>query len=199
MKLLARYSLVLLLLTSTTSALSQNQLGGRLLVANPSLDDPNFSETVLLIVFHDDEIGTAAVFLNRPTWVDPADTFPRIDALQGYEGELFLGGPVAPTELWFLYEPIGPPIDGTQMVTGGVYVSLDTELLGAINFASEDRPNVRLYAGRAEWGPGQLATEIAAGDWRTVTARPADVFSAEPEALWSQMPLSGDGVTASLY
>jgi putative transcriptional regulator len=55
-----------------------------------------------------------------------------------------------------------------------------------------------VYAGRAEWGPGQLAQEIAAGDWRLVSARPEDVFSEDPQNLWHRMPLVSDGVTASL-
>jgi len=198
MKSITKWLLVCLWVATASNAFAQPPSVGRVLVANPSLDDPNFSETVLLIVFHDDNIGTAGVFLNRPTWIDPIETFPGVSELRSYEGALYLGGPAAPTDLWVLFEFTGRPIDGTQPVAGPIYVGLDPAILSEIDFAAADRPKVRLYAGRAEWGPGQLANEIAAGDWRTVSARPADVFSSEPENLWQQMPLSDDGVTASL-
>jgi putative transcriptional regulator len=70
--------------------------------------------------------------------------------------------------------------------------------LSAIDFAAQGSPRVRVYAGRAEWGPGQLADEIADGDWRLDSARPEDVFADDPESLWQRMPLVSDGVTASL-
>jgi putative transcriptional regulator len=168
------------------------------IVSNADFDDPNFSESVLMIVFHDANIGTAGVFLNRPTWIDPAEAFPDIDGLGSYDGALYLGGPVAPTDLWALLEFNGRPMDGTQAIAGSIHVSLDPEILGRIDFAAEDRPRVRLYAGRAEWGPGQLAEEIAAGDWRLLEARPDYVFSEDPQGLWRRMPPTSDGVTAAL-
>jgi putative transcriptional regulator len=198
MRSIAACLFVALLLAAAPSAFSQAPSVGRVLVANPALDDPNFSESVLLIVFHDTNIGTAGVFLNRPTWIDPIETFSEITTLEGYDGALYLGGPAAPTDLWLLFEFSGLPIDGTQHIAGPIYVGLDPAILSEIDFASEDRPKVRLYAGRAEWGPGQLAEEIAAGNWRTVPARPQEVFADDPANLWQRMPLSGDGVRASL-
>lgn len=198
MRSIAKCLLVALLVATAPSAFSQAPSVGRILVSNPAVEDPNFSESVLLIVFHDNNIGSAGVFLNRPTWVDPIEAFPEIGVLDGYDGALYLGGPVAPTELWLLFEFNGRPIDGTQPVAGPIYVGLDPALLSEIDFSAEDRPKVRLYAGRAEWGPGQLAEEIAAGDWRTVPARPAEVFADDPANLWQEMPLSGEGVRASL-
>lgn len=198
MRSIARYLLVLLLVAAAPGAYAQAPSVGRILVANPSLDDPDFSESVLLIIFHDNNIGSAGVFLNRPTWVDPIATFPQVEELSNYDGELYLGGPVAPTDLWLLFEFRNRPIEGLQQVAGPIYVSLDPSVLSEVDFAAEDRPKVRLYAGRAEWGPGQLAEEIASGNWRTIPARPADIFTADPTELWQQMPLSSDGVRASL-
>jgi putative transcriptional regulator len=198
MKTMRTCLLVALLATAWTGAHSQAPAVGRVLVANPAIDDPNFSESVLMIVFHDENIGTAGVFLNRPTWVDPAETFPDIGGLAGYDGALYLGGPVAPTELWTLLELGNRPIEGAQPIAGPIYVSLDPEVLRDIDFTANDTPRVRVYAGRAEWGPGQLAQEIAEGDWRLVSARPEDVFAEDPQGLWRRMPLGGDGVIASL-
>ena len=193
----AKYLLVALIAVAANSAHSQALGVGQVLVSNPSLNDPFFSESVLMIVFHDANIGTAGILLNRPTWVDPTESFPEIGGIDAYDGALYLGGPVAPTELWALLEFAGLPLAGVQPVVGDLYVSLDPEILSDIDFARDDRPKVRLYAGRAEWGPGQLAQEIANGDWRLLSARPEDVFSESPQELWQRMPLVSDGVTAS--
>lgn len=196
----AKWLLVSLLATVSTGAYSQTPAVGRVLVANAAIDDPNFRESVLMIVFHDASIGTAGVFLNRPTWVNPAEAFPDIDGLAGYSGSLYLGGPAAPTAVWTLLEPGSRSLEGVQPLAGPIHVSLDPEVLGDIDFQAPDSPRVRVYAGRTEWGPGQLAQEIAAGDWRVVAARPEDVFADDPESLWQRMPLDSDsdGVTASL-
>jgi putative transcriptional regulator len=198
MRTIAKSLLVALIATAATNALAQAPAVGRVLVANPEIDDPTFAESVLMIVFHDPSIGTAGLFVNRPTWVNPAEAFPTVDGLGSYDEALYLGGPVAPTELWALLEFGGQPPEGLQPLAGPIYVSLDPDVVDDIDFAAADHPRVRLYAGRAEWGPGQLADEIAAGDWRLVAARPDDVFSEDPQSLWQRMPQVSDGVTASL-
>jgi putative transcriptional regulator len=198
MQTLTKWLLIATIATASTGAWSQTLAIGRVLVANPAMDDPTFQESVMMIVFHDANIGTAGIFLNRPTWVDPAEAFPDIDGLSGYDGPLYLGGPAAPTELWTLLELDNTPLEGIQRLAGPIHVSLDPAVLSAIDFAAQGSPRVRVYAGRAEWGPGQLADEIADGDWRLVSARPEDVFADDPESLWQRMPLVSDGVTASL-
>jgi putative transcriptional regulator len=80
----------------------------------------------------------------------------------------------------------------------GVYFSPNPELLDEIGLAAGDAPRVRVFAGRAEWGPGQLAREIGAGNWRVVNGDADDLFAEDPASLWRRMPLAGDGVTASL-
>lgn len=198
MKTKTKWLLAALIATASVSAHSQGPAVGRVLVANASIENPDFAESVLMIVFHDANIGTAGIFLNRPTWVDPGEVFPDVGGFAGYDGALYLGGPVAPTDLWTLLELGDRPLEGVQPIAGPLYVSLDPEVLDAIDFAAPDRPRVRVYAGRIEWGPGQLAEEIAAGDWRVVSAQPEDVFADDPQGLWQRMPLVSDGVTASL-
>ena len=43
----------------------------------------------------------------------------------------------------------------------------------------------RVYAGYAGWGPGQLDGELAEGSWIVEPALPDDVFTDDPEGLWS--------------
>lgn len=44
--------------------------------------------------------------------------------------------------------------------------------------------SLRIFAGYAGWGPGQLAAEVTAGAWYVVDSEPGDVSSPEPDGLW---------------
>ena len=119
-------AIVLLAVTTVPSiAFAQAPATGRLLVATPKLSDLNFAEAVILIVHHGDD-GTLGVFINRPTWVDPIEAFPTRDALVEYSGSLYLGGPVAPTQLLILSRPRDDSApDGTPILDD---VRLNTDL-----------------------------------------------------------------------
>jgi putative transcriptional regulator len=187
--------LILALLGAAAQA--QTPAAGRLLVATPALDDPNFSQTVLLILHHDQD-GSIAVALNRPTWVDAAKTFPDADALASYHGTLFFGGPVAPTQLLIIFDGRGRQVEHARPLVGSVFWSPDTSLLADLDLSSADPPRVRLFAGYAQWEPGQLEDEIAGGSWRLLTAETGTIFTDDPEKLWDRLPVAGNGVTASL-
>jgi putative transcriptional regulator len=45
----------------------------------------------------------------------------------------------------------------------------------------------RAFLGHAGWGPGQLDGELERGDWILEPARREDAFSADPQALWSEV------------
>jgi putative transcriptional regulator len=45
--------------------------------------------------------------------------------------------------------------------------------------------SLRVFAGYAGWGSGQLQTEIDEGAWYVLSAEPGDAFVTEPERLWS--------------
>jgi putative transcriptional regulator len=192
-------SALLLSLAVVGGAQSQTPpAAGRLLVASANVADPSFAETVLLILIHQDG-GSAAVFLNRPTWVEPTEAFPEIAELAGYDGTLYLGGPVGPTELLTLFEAGGLPTDQALPLGDGLYFSPNPALLSELDPAAVDRPNIRLYAGHAEWGPGQLASEIAAGRWRVLEADAEHVFADDPSGLWERLLLALDGVSAAVF
>jgi putative transcriptional regulator len=162
---------------------------GRLLVATPVLGDPNFRRTVVLIVEHEDEQGTLGVVLNRPTEVPVGQVLEPWTDLATDPSVVFSGGPVAPNSALALAlvpgtdEPIGwHPLDGgppTMARLGLVDLDAPPGLLApAIT-------RLRVYAGYAGWGTGQLQGEIDEGAWYVLPAEPADAFSAEPARLWS--------------
>ena len=70
---------------------------GVFLVASPSLNDPNFRETVVLILEHGAQ-GTLGLILNRATSMLLSEALPEVSALKGTTHRLFAGGPVQPAD-----------------------------------------------------------------------------------------------------
>ena len=161
---------------------------GRLLVATPVLGDPNFRRTVVLIVEHETEQGTLGVILNRPTDVPVGQVLEPWTDVATSPAVVFRGGPVAQNSALALAlvpgtdEPVGwHPLDGgpARMSRLGL-VDLDAPpglLAPAIT-------KLRVYAGYAGWGTGQLQDEIDEGAWYVLSADPTDPFSADPGQLW---------------
>ena len=196
---LMRMSLVrsILAAASLIAATAQAQVpsAGSLLVATPKLADPNFAESVLLMVHHDDD-GSIGVLVNRPTNLDPASVFPDVPALERYQSKLYLGGPVAPSQMLLLLRaPAAGRVEGPPLLDD-VYVSADPSVLDEYPEPRFDATLVRLYAGHAAWGPGQLEDEIARGDWYIVPGRADLIFTPEPLELWRQVERSSAGLVA---
>jgi putative transcriptional regulator len=165
-------------------------LAGRLLVATPLLGDPNFRRTVILIVEDEPEEGTLGVVLNRPTDVQVAQVLEAWTDLVTGPSVVFKGGPVSPNSALALAlaqgedEPLGwRSLDGSSLTDriGLVDLEAPPELLaGGIS-------SLRVFAGYAGWGPGQLRAEIEEGAWYVLPGEPTDAFLAEPERLWQKV------------
>jgi putative transcriptional regulator len=195
MPFMPRLVAIVLLAMASSSAPAQEPQAGQLLYASPSFNDPNFGETVLLLLLHDEQ-GSRAVALNRPTWVTPAEAFPEIGDLAESEATIFFGGPVSPNQLVIVFDAGTAAPDNARRVFGNIYLTTDFAVLDEIGTAAAGAPRARFFAGHAAWSPGQLEAEIASGNWRVVTATPAQVFADDPATLWNSVPSAGGGVTA---
>ena len=157
-------------------------LRGKLLLAAPTLIDPNFRRSVVLVSEHNDE-GAMGVVLNRPSPVTVGEAVPQLADAVDTDNAVFVGGPVQPTSIVFLGEFIEPDL-ASLLVFGRIgFPAADT----AIDELAEATERTRVFAGYAGWGPGQLDDELENGDWFVEPALPADVFTDEPEALWSSV------------
>jgi putative transcriptional regulator len=154
-------------------------LRGSLLIAAPQLLDPNFRRTVVLVADHGDE-GAMGVILNRPSGMTVADAAPDLEPLVGGEAPIFAGGPVQPTSGVVLAEvaEADEPVFGDVVLVPG---------LGELADVIDGAGSVRVFAGYAGWGPGQLDEELGRDDWITEPAHASDVFSEDPEALWGSV------------
>jgi putative transcriptional regulator len=155
---------------------------GVLLVASPSLDDPNFRQAVVLVVEHGPE-GTLGLILNRSTNVLLSEALPDITVLKGTSYRLFAGGPVEPTRLLLLSRLKEPPADA-RSVFDGVYVGGTPRVLERIITQAEPTETFRAFAGYAGWAPGQLAFEMLQGSWAVLPPDSFNIFDKDPATLW---------------
>ena len=159
--------------------MNEDSLRGRLLVATPALADPNFAHTVVLLLDHNEE-GALGVVLNRPSAVDVSDTVPHWEPLAAEPRVVFIGGPVQPEAVVGLCTA-ADDVEQVQDVADGIgIVDLRADplaLIGAVR-------SLRLFAGYAGWGDGQLEDEIDQGGWFVVDPDPDDVLAGDPTELW---------------
>ncbi len=155
---------------------------GVLLVASPALDDPNFSQTVILVVEHGPG-GTLGVILNRSTKVLLSDAMPDLTVLKGTGYKLFAGGPVEPTRVLMLLRLKEPPTDG-RSVFDGVYVGGTPRDLERIITQPKPTETFRAFAGYAGWAPGQVGYEMLQGSWAVLPPDSSNIFEKDPATLW---------------
>jgi putative transcriptional regulator len=157
-------------------------LAGQLLLASPSLLDPNFARTVVLVGVHNED-GAMGVVLNRPSEVTIGEAAPLLEAAVGELEPVFVGGPVQPTSIVFLAEFLDPDPAGL-LVLGRIGFPAPE---AGIEDLVQSTARRRVFAGYAGWGAGQLDAEVEGGDWIAHPAVPEDIFSDVPEDLWSSV------------
>jgi putative transcriptional regulator len=159
-----------------------DSMRGQLLVAGPTLLDPNFWRTVVLIVEHNED-GALGLVLNRPSETSVGEAVPQLTELLDPAQDLFIGGPVQPSAVIVLAEFEDP--------TEAALIAFDD--VGVLGTGpSEEQLSASIRAGRAflghaGWGPGQLDGELERGDWILEPAKLEDAFSSEARRLWSEV------------
>jgi putative transcriptional regulator len=155
-----------------------------LLVAKPELQDPNFAQSVVLVVFPK-EGGPVGVIINRPTKLSLKEGFPEQPQLKDRDDALYFGGPVRMNGLMFLFRG-GGPADNAFPVIDDLYLSGDGELLHSL-LAQPATHVQRFFLGYAGWSGPQLEHEIALGAWFVIEADLDTVIHADPKTLWRDL------------
>lgn len=160
-----------------------SQTKGRLLVATPPLDDPQFDRAVIFVLEHHQE-GAVGVVINRPSGEELDEPLDRWTDLQSAPGAVFSGGPVEENALIALAQTKVPldTDEGHLAPIVGTIASADLTADPAIVAAAVNE--VRVFRGYAGWGPGQLDGEIESGSWLVLDSQAGDVFSGHPDNLW---------------
>ncbi|MEM7812683.1 MAG: YqgE/AlgH family protein [Planctomycetota bacterium] len=175
-----------------------DSLRGRYLVAADHLRDPNFFRSVVLVVEHDEK-GAMGLIINRPSQVEVRQALEGHFEVPHLTEPVFEGGPVEPAALFVLHDEVelGSP---EAVVLPGLFVGNDADVFGRVIEATQktEKPQFRVFAGCAGWGPGQLEGEIARGDWRITDAAAPSVFGDDPYEIWDR-ELRGAGKPHPLF
>lgn len=165
-----------------------SSLQGQFLIATPSMDDPNFRQTVMLMVQHDAE-GAFALVLNRPSNLTVKQAWEQIGSTPcRCEGMLSIGGPCqGPIMALHNREDVGE-----KQVIPGVYLSVEEENVSWLMRRGAE--HIQCYIGYAGWAPGQLEEEIAVGSWKSIPADAQQVFTAQSDTFWKQVTQTADRV-----
>jgi putative transcriptional regulator len=154
-------------------------LQGKLLIAAPSLLDPNFKRAVVLIAQHTDE-GAMGLVLNRPSETTVLEAVPQLGELTGDDAAVWGGGPVEPSGVIVLAE-FDEPDEAAELIFGDVgFMRADADP-ASVALATT---RARVFAGYAGWSAGQLDAELEEESWIVADAVDDDVFN-EADDLWS--------------
>lgn len=175
------------------AALAQGSAHNRVLVAKPHLLDPNFRETVVVVA--EAPNGAAiGVIINRPGTKSLAEILPGNSVLEKFTEPLFFGGPVEPVGLYAVFRAEEPPGDALR-ISDDLWLALSPATVEQL--MKKPPKQLRFYNGYAGWAPGQLAAELARGDWWVIEADPGVAFRADPRTLWEELARRARAVTAS--
>ncbi|MDX1647736.1 MAG: YqgE/AlgH family protein [Longimicrobiales bacterium] len=156
-------------------------LRGKLLISGGGLYDPNFRHTVVLVGEHTEE-GALGVVLNRPLDTTVEEGLPDLAPYVPAGALLFDGGPVQPLG-GVLVAEFAQPEHADLLVFGSIGF-VTGELSGDLSWKVK---RARAFVGYSGWGPGQLEAEMAQDDWIVEGATEDDVFTDNPDLLWSRV------------
>jgi len=169
---------------------------GSFLLASPHLRDPNFSQTVVLLLTYGKE-GASGLIVNRPTEIPLNRALPHVDGVDKLSRPLYFGGPVGTDRMIALLRSDTPLPEAKNVLERIYFTASMKNLTDALQGANPDQ-TVRVYAGYSGWAPMQLDREFARGDWVTMEADPDAVFSEDPSSIWSAFFESRDKIEIRL-
>jgi putative transcriptional regulator len=172
-------------------SLGATYLTGKLLIAMPSMEDPRFAGSVVLMCAHGAE-GAMGLIVNKEIDdLSMAELFEQMKiAGSGSmpKTPVCYGGPVEMRRGFVLHEAsyqgaTDAGDEGGLQVDSRFGVTTTRDILEEI--ASGRGPSQTLMVlGYAGWGPGQLEGEIAQNGWLTTDAAPELVFSQDMASKW---------------
>lgn len=177
--------IVALAATTSVQGGDRSPATGRFLVAERQLDDPNFVETVVLLVDYDSD-GAMGLIVNWPTEAPVGMLLPDLEGIERRADTVWVGGPVS-RQLMMMLMRSEEDLPGAERVFADVHFSSSRELLERLAAGAVEVGAVRLYSGYAGWAPGQLEMELAVGGWRVLPGDSELIFDTDPDAIWSRL------------
>ena len=187
----SRRAALLALFVFAGAAQAQSASKSQFLIARPGMPDPNFRESVVLVIQAQGGEATG-VILNRPTDHSLAELL-RGQRFEAFTDPIFFGGPVARQGLFALFEADNYSGPAVPMLPG-IYLAVLPDSVDAL--LSKPPAKIRFFSGYSGWAPGQLQGELDRGDWLVVDADAKTVFLRDTSRLWRDMVKRAGAVRA---
>lgn len=166
---------------------TNTSLRSQILIAMPSLYDPNFSKTIAIICEHSAEQGAMGIILNHPTSLNIYELIESDNTNQDEDDPLLSirihsGGPVD-TEHGFILHDCSIERGSTIQIAPTLFLTSSSDILDEI--AENKGPDNKIIAlGYAGWSAGQLEAEISANSWLTTEYQHQLVFNTSADKQW---------------
>ena len=157
---------------------------GLFLVAKPSLTDPNFSQTVVLVTQTEDA-STVGVIINRPSTLKLSQLLSDEFQTVNYREPIFFGGPVMQQAIVSVFRSASVPEAAAFHVMKDIYLTLHPDNIASL--LADPAARYRLYAGFSGWMPRQLESEFMRDGWYVLPADEAMLFREDSAGLWEEL------------
>jgi len=181
-----RAAVVALALGLVSPAVAQRAepANGLFLVAKPSMLDPNFARTVVLVTQAEDA-STVGVIINRPTRLRPSEILPPDFRTGNYREPVFFGGPVMRQTIVSVFRSETRPAGAAFHVLKRIYMTMHPDNIRAL--LANPKARYRIYTGFSGWAPRQLESEFARDGWYVLPADEAAIFRRNTDGLWEEL------------
>ena len=154
---------------------------GNILISEPLMNDFHFGRSVILLIDHEETEGSFGIIINKKL---NASVSQIVDEFPDFEAAVYLGGPVAENQLFFIHT-LGDLIPDAAPILDGLYWGGEIETLKtliATGIANEE--NTRFYLGYSGWDSGQLVDELVRNSWLVGNITAEQLFNLPEEVMW---------------
>ncbi len=183
-------------LTGAQDGPEQHIAPGSVLIADEKLGDPNFAESVVLVLQQDPDEGTLGIIINRRAEATLKKAFP--ENANATDDTIYEGGPVDESAVQALIRSPSKITNATH-IAGDVYVTTDRGAIEKAVSARTAATKFRLYVGYAGWAPGQLEMERRKGAWALENNAAGYAFDKNPDSLWLRLNRAAHSQIALLF
>ena len=154
---------------------------GSILLSHPSLNDPHFFHSVILISSYDERNGSVGLIINKPLGKNLGNIDSSLLGEALGNVPLFIGGPVSPKQITIVGWKWSPQEQEVRF-----YFGLSVEKARAL-LKVEPNIEIRAFLGYSKWVIGQLEQEIQSNNWIFSSINSIILGSVPIDELWHSM------------
>ena len=172
--------------TAQNGAARNDEEKSSFLIARRELQDPLFQKAVVLMLPLVDKDDVVGLIVNKPTRISLHVLFPKNSAFKGRTDVAYFGGPVDVKTAGVLFRST-KAFKPAFHLSGDLYVSFDPDLIDKIMKRPKQVSDARLFLGRSQWWPDQLAREMERGSWFAEKEETSVIFRPDSANVWLEL------------